>query len=411
MKPSVTVDDLNTLLKIYSIVAKYDIIRKDIAIDVPDAVVGPESERYKNIEHSIFHIKNLMLINDLPIRGFRETLDSLCHSNPVNPVVDHLSTLPKVSPGWIKMLGQSLVVLSDREGHRDKIFRMFMISACAAADHAEKSPIKDKDTRFENVFTLPGGEGIGKTGFFRKILPVELEEYFRHGQTFSVRSERKNFNNLTSWICEFVDTYRYGGNPYRSVGFREFLRTSRDSVYSLRTRGRLEFERRTIFVRTTDNRFGKRSIDDLHWLLPVESISVTADQTIIDNAWSEAWGAYIGGEPWWTDVKADHASIFSILEGQLDLESVLLKLIGNREGCFSKELFTSSDIIDTLEKEGGWNGKLLNVRTIGKIMGRNDLFSKGRTRVRRFYTWKELDGKYLKMTGTQIDEAYDAQNN
>lgn len=411
MKPSLTADSLNTFLKNYSIVAKYDIIKKNIVIDVPDSVGVPGSERYENIEHSIFHIKNLMIINDLPIGGLRNTLDLLCYSNPVNPVVDHLSTLPKVTPGWIRMLGQSLVVLPDREGYRDKIFRMFMISACAAADHAEKSPIKDKDARFENVFTLSGNEGIGKTGFFRKISPVGLKEYFKHGQTFSVRSERRKINSLSSWICEFVDTYKYGDTPYRSLEFREFLRTSTDSVYSPRynrARGILEFKRRTVFVRTTDNRFGKRPINDPHWLLPVESISVTADQTIIDNAWSEAWSAYIGGEPWWTDIKADYTNI---LQEGIDLESILLKLIDNREGCFSKELFTSSDIVNTLGNEGGWNSKILNPRTIGKAMMRINLFSKGRTRVRRFYTWKELDGKYSEMTGTQIDEAYDAQNN
>ena len=208
-------------------------------------------------------------------------------------VVDHLSSLDYKGTGFIQQLAEHVTVESETEYIRDQVFRMWMIMACAAADYAESTPNKEVVAQFDSMLILVGEQGVGKTMFFRAMLPKELRQYFNDGVFIDLNDSDLVSQCLQNWITETTDLQPI---PY---GFNCFLSKSIDTYREPYEQFLKSYQRRTVFVGSTNEREFLNKMNRRFWPLFVEAITIPTDEDLINNAWAEAWTAYTSGEQWW----------------------------------------------------------------------------------------------------------------
>lgn len=407
-----TLENLQHLLNVCKITVEYDQITKQLLVVVP----GMDAEQDGYLTSSIEQILSFAAFSDLPTAQIHNQLIKIGYSNSVNPVVNYLSILPEVAPGWIVNLGRCLKVSPETELIRDKIFRMFMISACAAADHARNSPVVKALPKFENVMVLVGAQGVTKTKFFRSILPDKLKEFFKDGQFLDPSDKDSIVKNIRFWVSELGEL----DSTFRRADIARLKAFLSESVDIFRPPfGRVAeiFKRRTVFVGSVnEEEFLKDYTGNRrYWPISVNAITLPNDSNSIDNAWSEAWTAYIGGEQWWPSDKFEkeldrYRNGFSSSITDDGVEEIIVSMIKMKQGCFQNDVVTPKDIEKILNNAGLFKYILKdtpNVRTIGKIMRQHNLGVARRTTSRRYWIIRDFE-KYAAFENRNVDTYYEA---
>ncbi len=224
-------------------------------------------------------------------------------SNAGEQVVEHLKSLEYKGAGFIQQLAEHVTVESGTDHIRDRVFRMWMIMACAAADYAESTPNKEALAKFEYIMIFVGEQGVGKTIFFGAMLPKELRQYFNDGVYIDLNDSDLVSQCLQNWAVETTDLLPI---PY---GFNCFLGKSSDAYRRPYEQSLEHHQRQTVFVGSINERefLDSSTINRRYWPLFVEKLVIPNDIELINNAWAEAWTAYITGEQWWPqpDFEAD----------------------------------------------------------------------------------------------------------
>lgn len=224
--------------------------------------------------------------------------------NNCGPVFDNDGTkMFTGKSGYIQQLAECVTVESGTEHIRDKIFRMWMIMACAAADHAEQVTDKKVVPKFDSMMIFVGNQGIGKTRFFRAMLPKQLQPYFDDGVIIDLTNNLTRSDSISryllKWIVEISNlellSERHGINR-----FDHFLSGSIDTFRESYENNSKNYQRRTVFVGSTNDKefLNNRVMNRRYWPLSVEELTMP-NVNLVDNAWCEAWTAYINGEQWW----------------------------------------------------------------------------------------------------------------
>ncbi|MCK5644979.1 MAG: hypothetical protein KAJ19_29535, partial [Gammaproteobacteria bacterium] len=268
-----TVANTRHLLKEYNITTQWNQITKKNVLVVP----GEDSTDEANLFEVII---GLVRFHDLPQVNVMNRLFNECRANPVNPVVDHLSSLDYKGAGFIQQLAEHVTVESETEYIRDQVFRMWMIMACAAADYAESTPNKEVVAQFDSMLILVGEQGVGKTMFFRAMLPKELRQYFNDGVFIDLNDSDLVSQCLQNWITETTDLQPI---PY---GFNCFLSKSIDTYREPYEQFLKSYQRRTVFVGSTNEREFLNKMNRRFWPLFVEAITIPTDEDLINNAWA-----------------------------------------------------------------------------------------------------------------------------
>ena len=226
-------------------------------------------------------------------------------------VVNRLSNLNGDGSGHIQKLAEHIMVASETERIRDKVFRMWMIMACAAADHAESTPNKEAKPKFDSMLIFVGDEGIGKTRFFKAMLPEQFWQYFDDSVLFDFTSFDTRFDFFAqyseNWVVEIGDLdFLSGGLGVNRLN--SLLSKSFDSSRKPYEEATKNYQRRTVFVgSTTEWEFLKsRGVNRRYWPLLIAKL-ITPNASLTEKAWAEAWTAYTNGEVWWpqTDFKKE----------------------------------------------------------------------------------------------------------
>ncbi len=231
-------------------------------------------------------------------------------------VVKYLKSLEENGSGYIQQLAEHITVESETEHIRDKVFRMWMIIVCAAADYAESTPNKEAMAKFEYMMIFVGDQGIGKTIFCNTLLPKLLREYFSDGCFMGDTDS----NCTRYWIVE-NSVLTVLSEKSGIARFNSFLSCSTDTLRKPYEKTEQSFQRRTVVIGSTnESNFlnDSRGINSRrYWPLNVKKIVQLTDENLIRNAWAEAWAAYTNGEQWWPQIDfqkelLNHTALFTI---------------------------------------------------------------------------------------------------
>ena len=123
----------------------------------------------------------------------------IARDNAYNPVLDLITAEPWNGVDSFLAIYKALKIPKDDELSRTLIKKWFMQGA-ALLQNGSVDPFGA-----DGCLVLIGGQGIGKTTFFRKasMSGVHLQgKYFRDGQTISDKDKDTKRRCITTWICE-----------------------------------------------------------------------------------------------------------------------------------------------------------------------------------------------------------------
>lgn len=404
-----TIENLKYMIDCYRITAFYDVITKDTINHVPGINQNMDGSATVTIEKII----SLAAMNDLPTSAILNQMVALAYDNPVNPVTDHLKNLRYKGNGYIELLGSCIQTEDEDQIIKNKIFRMYMIGACAAADYSESTPRQDALPKFEYVMVLVGGQGAEKTTFFRSMLPTKLRQYFKNGQFLDPSDKDSVLKNIRYWINELGELE--GTFKKADINrLKAFLSESDDVLRQPYGRVMETYKRRTIFVGSVnEEQFLKDHTGNRrYWPLLIKKILLPTNQEVINNAWAEAWYSYISGEQWWptpeieTELDIHRISFQSPLTEE-PVEDAIRYMIKMKKDMFSRDILTINDIRNGLRVAGliGQIYKIPSNAVIGKVLIRYKLGILVRTAQKRYWVIRNPE-KYMNLKSSEIEKCY-----
>lgn len=402
-----TMENLEHLLKQYSVTVQWDQIKKIDVIKLP----GGES---KGLPYAYETIISLVKLNKLPQINVMNRIAAISYENPINRVTDHLKSLEYKGTGFIQQLAEHITVENGTEHIRDQVFRMWMIMACAAADYAQSTPNKKAIAKFDSVMIFVGKQGLGKTRFFREMLPKLLRQYMNDGVVIDPTDRDSICECLQWWIIEAGEI----DGLFRKTDisrFKAFLSKHLDFFRKAYGRAAQEYQRTTAFVGSANERDFLKDYtgNRRYWPLFVRKLMPPTDENLINNAWAEAWTAYITGEAWWPQTDMEENLLSQVASFQIPVsgepvEEAIRDLIRKGNGAFACDVVRPSDIKDGLGSNLlGENtiDKIPSIIMIGKIMTQCQLGVHIKSESGAHWIIRNKE-KYEKMKNSRIEKYY-----
>ena len=269
----------------------YNVITKRITTNLCD-----EPQGVSLFEKVVQWFDRLCELNDIKHNDLGSMIAVIAAEKAINPAVEYLSALswdrtPRFAAVASCLRGSAPAVA-------EAAMRMFLIELCAAADHAQRSP---HDPQFDTVVVLQGPQGIGKSRFWRELMPPELAPFFRGGRSLSPGDKDSLLAALSALVVELGEldaTFRRAD----VAALKAFLSLDADQIRRPYARGHEQMQRRTLFVGTVnapeflvDDTGNRRFVP-----APVDSIDfATLKGIAIEQVLAEAWHRYLMGEQWW----------------------------------------------------------------------------------------------------------------
>ena len=279
-KPKGTIANMEALLKYAGIDVKYDEIKKEGIVNVP----GKEycGDDVKNA--TLGHILSLCAQWGFPSSNVDPFLSEIAARNVINPVREWILSEPWDGCRRIGNIYDSIIEERGFPRHfKETLMRKWLISAVAAAFHP-------RGFHYRGVLTLIGGQGIGKTTWFRHL--AGKDEFFNEGIGLDPNDKDSLKRAISFWITELGELE---GTFKRSdmSALKNFLTRSTDILRMPWGRRISEFQRRTVFGATVNQR--EILMDDTGnsrwWCIPVDRME-TIPSVDIQQIWREVYEDY-----------------------------------------------------------------------------------------------------------------------
>lgn len=243
-------------LKKLGITVEYDVVRKILRIsDLPEND-NAVPEGYYSLSQSAKKRENEKLLPAYLVSHFK-TLNFGANSNFIVDVLNSISTINAYNPiqamlestvhDGVDRFGDLYRVLGiDSDSYDDSMSRAFLRKWLHQAIAISFNTTGSYGNEF--VLVLQGGQGIGKTNFFRKL--AMLPDLFREGMTLDVNSKDSVMKCTNVWICELGEldaTLRK-----EQAALKSFLTSHSDVYRKPYGRNNEKIERRTAFCATVN---------------------------------------------------------------------------------------------------------------------------------------------------------------
>lgn len=330
-----TSTNLKMLLDIYNISVRWNNMSREREIKIPKCELFPEDAE----NYALSIIKDLSLINEMPIIRIEENLNLLAQQYPFHPIVERLKENP-----WdgISRLNEFInTIESSTPQISYKLIKRWMISAIAAA-HSK--------TGFSSpgVLVLAGEQRIGKTQFIKNLDPFNCKS-IKSGALLDPTNKDCIRTLAGFWIAELgeLDASFRKSDIAR---IKSYITEDLDKIRFPHMRKDSILHRRTVFAATVNN--SNFLVDETGnrrwWTIPVISIDLNHGLDIT-QVWSEVFELWKNGEQnWLTDNEFLELNELNTQHEQIDpLEELLFNFFDFSEGWKDKALmkYQATDVL------------------------------------------------------------------
>jgi putative DNA primase/helicase len=299
-----TIANLRYLFKVYGIEYEYDEILKKQTIILNDG--GHDGDLSENSIKS--HICSLLALNDMPL-ATAKLISALLNENTVNPVLDFIKSKNWDGVDRLPDLYNTLDVEPEHYRYRELAVKTWLVQCVAAADAAKSSPIPEAAAKFELVLVLQGKQGLGKTTWFRSLLPKELGRYIVDGAFLDPANKDSRIEATSCWICELgeldatfrkADISRLKAFLSNSV---DRMRLPYDSVTS-------HFSRRTSYCGTVNPEDFLTDPTGSRRIMPLAiNNCYPLYNEDMQQVWAQVWYLYLQGAQWWANEELEQLAV------------------------------------------------------------------------------------------------------
>lgn len=287
-KPSPIIENFMEILDRIGAVVRYNVIKKDEEILIPDESFSTDNAQNATIARIISRCAQFKF----PTGNISEYLTYISEQNKYNPVQtwinayewdgeDRLSKfLNTVQPKENKKLqsGESL---------HHVLIKRWMVSAVASA-------LSPNGISSAGVLVFQGGQGLGKTKWFKSLVPDHLD-LAKDGLQLRLDDKDSVKEALSYWLVELGEldgTF----NKSEMAALKAFLTKSSDEMRQAYARKASKFARRTVFFASVNpDRFLKDSTGNRrYWTIACESIDYNHDFDM-QQVWAQVYEIHKDG--------------------------------------------------------------------------------------------------------------------
>ncbi len=262
--PHSTIPNYRYLLTYYGVTVQYDVIGKDVLINVPGLEGCPDNARTA----SAAVVKSLLALNGMSKGNFDDFIVAIANRNQVNPVADWITSKPWDGEDRVSALCETLQVQSGfPEELRDLLVERWLMSAIAAA-------MMPSGFSTRGVLVLQGPQSIGKTRWVMSLVPDQAfqERFIKIDHHLDASDKDSKLTALRHWIVEIGELdSSFKKDVARLKGF---ITANKDKIRVPYARSDSEFSRRTVFCATVNK--DDFLVDDTGntrwWTIPVKNI-------------------------------------------------------------------------------------------------------------------------------------------
>jgi putative DNA primase/helicase len=323
LKPYEHVDNIKHIIDKYGFTYQYDQITKRIVWHHPEIPSGGDHADVQFYST----IQSLCALNGFRPTDLKAHLTAIANQRPRNEVVEYLNSL---SWDGVPRFARITEAFGGERRAAEIAFRCFFIGACAAADAAELAKKKDSGRfgAFDQVLTLKGRQGAGKTKFFSRLLPKRLRHLFCESLVLRTDNKDSVKKAISSWIVELGEldaTFKKS----QIADLKGFLSTTTDELRLPYAPAASRFPRRTLFVATVnEDEFLHDATGNRRFhVVRADNIELTLQDEELDQIWAEAWSRYAAGEQWWP-TREEEEWLRSYTENFEEQSDVFLRLQG-----------------------------------------------------------------------------------
>jgi hypothetical protein len=287
--PLPTAENLKLLLKHYGIEVFYNMMTKRREIVIPDTSLSRDN--YDNA--SFGQIVNLcsqhkLKMNDSKINSY---LTLIADNNRKHPAKEFLEGSHKVWDGKSRLqeLYDTLTHTNDYSKElKELLIRKWLISCVAAV-------CSEDGLKSEGVLVLQGDQGLGKTYWFRGLVPEK--EWFKEGSMLDPNNRDSIYKNITNWIVELGELESTLKKDIFSL--KAFITNDLDEIRLPYERMPSRFIRQTSYCATVNSaEFLKDETGNRRfWVITCDEID-SFYKIDLHQLWGEVVDLYKKGESW-----------------------------------------------------------------------------------------------------------------
>lgn len=305
-RPELTECNIQELLSCANVELKFNETSKEMISCLSDDIKNESIKHKATYEEIILSmLEDALMVDNFNSRSISvlmRKLEVIAFRNSYNPVKNYLlgnyMKYKDTKSNEFEKLCNILKVHKNDEDLKKELVKRWLVSAVASQF--------EKTFSSHGILTLVGDQGIGKTTFFRKLVPNELKEisrdgtgYFKEGLMLDVTNKDTLIEFTRNW---FVELGEVGSTLKRNMDqLKAFITQTHDSIRLPYGRTARRTARRTIAGASIDRiEFLKDDENRRFWIVECNSI----DETIEINTsllWKEVYEMYLNGCKWFFD--------------------------------------------------------------------------------------------------------------
>lgn len=317
--PKATLENFEAMISYYKIRILENLMTRDIEIEIPGM------EKTEGKAENAFHgmLLSLCVLNKFAVGNIDPFIVTIAHRNSYHPVRDWLSGLEE----WdghdrVQTILDSVLDIEYFQGI-EKLPRILLtkwLVSCVAA-------VMAKSYRGRGVLTFQGAQEIGKTSFFRSIVPTEhFDNWFKDGVHLDSKDKDSVKRVISYWIVELGEIE--GMFKKEISALKAFITSDEDVLRLPYERKSEKYPRRTILCATVNdpNFLNDPTGSSRFWVLTAKSIRYNHDIDI-RQLWAQALFHYRGGMSWWLEgQEKEWLTISNANFYELDTHAELIKI-------------------------------------------------------------------------------------
>lgn len=305
--PKSTIENFKKLINAYGIKIVRNVVSKR------DRIILPTDQYLEETGDAsrLVRIESLLAANNFS--GNKRVGPDLCTEaaslNQYNPISEWIRSRSWDGKDRLKAMYATVEQQEDyKEEDKQLFLRKWFISFIAAMEEA-------KGVFSKGVLIFQGNQSIGKTSWFKKLLPYPVNEYFLEGATLDP-TNKDSIARVTSHAL--VELGEADSTMKKDIAaIKAFLTSNRDIFRPPYGRVDNTLPRRTIFCASVnDNEYlVDPTGNSRFWTIPVTSLNYEHDIDM-QQFWAQIMSYYESGEIWWL-LKKEEAILNSYNEEHL----------------------------------------------------------------------------------------------
>lgn len=308
-KPFPTIDNLRRLLGLYQIKYSYNVISKEIVIEIPKQ----EFTQDNKYEASLAWITSRMEEREMSTRHVDSHLVALCDTNPFNPVKNWIESIPW--NGKSQKAEFYKTIEARNETAKETFLYRFLIGACRAAT----SDIGSDSTL---CVVLQGPQGLGKGRWIKKLIPESMG-LLKPEASLDPSNKDSVEQTISYWIVELAEFETTLGKS--EIGkIKSFLMKGFDVLRKSYGRRAGKYPRRTVFIASVNHKLFLKDTTGNRRFPTIACTKINYKHDInMQQLWSEIYEDVKAGEQHWLtdkeyelmkEINSEHESMEPVKE-------------------------------------------------------------------------------------------------